>query len=505
MAEHPATLLFACEPTTPALTEVSTVCIGTGRFLRTVLVPALEQLGGAVVLAQTRGTSFGSYLAERPGRDYEVDTVARDGKVATTLHRVALSGSLGLPEGRRAFMELPTQLPKLRFLGLGLTEAGIYHNGASILQLAEFLHGCFRAGRRGPLSVINTDNLPFNGDAIRGHVAACDFTRNSADAESFTAWLGEAVHFHNSMVDGITSQREGHPEVPRAEPLPEKALVIEDLAGVLPEELGAVAGVQLRSKAGELALDIAMKLRIANGLHTAMVYVMALGGLFKTDACIGRPDVLPYLQELYERDVANMAPELGVNESKIRAVFEEWMLRLQHPHFGLECLFVCQNASQKLGIRLLPSVQAALAAGKEPSKFMALAIAAILRFLTPMGEQPRQAESPPVFVGRMDPMAICELKSWEYTPGLRVSPQAGTYEFRDGDGTAPMLLLPLGQPNGCSLEAAQKASAAVLSGLQGFDAFAVEAHRRLSEEVARLLQRMLSGEQALALLASLLK
>ena len=39
------------------ISTVEAVCIGTGRFLRAVLVPALVESGCEVVLAQTRGSS----------------------------------------------------------------------------------------------------------------------------------------------------------------------------------------------------------------------------------------------------------------------------------------------------------------------------------------------------------------------------------------------------------------------------------------------------------------
>jgi len=34
---------------------------------------------------------------------------------------------------------------------------------------------------------------------------------------------------------------------------------------------------------------------------------------------------------------------------EVDAVYQDWIKRLQHPHFGLSCLFISQNASQKLG------------------------------------------------------------------------------------------------------------------------------------------------------------
>ena len=221
------------------ISAVEAVCIGTGRFLRACLVPALAEIGCEVVLAQTRGSSFVAHMARRPSRTYEVDSVLQDGRVLTNSYPVAAVGSLGDVAGRAAFMELPKRMKRLRYIGLGLTEAGITHNGRSIVDLAEFLHGCFAAGlgagTGAPLSLINTDNMPFNGDAIRQHVGACDFThvgpngRQRASA-GFSAWLEQSVVFHNSMVDRITSHREADADVPRAELLPCKARVVGDLA-----------------------------------------------------------------------------------------------------------------------------------------------------------------------------------------------------------------------------------------------------------------------------------
>ena len=200
------------------MSTVEAVCIGTGRFLRAVLVPALTEIGCEVVMAQARGNSFVEHMASRrlgygargAGRTYEVDTILQDGQVLTNSYPVAAVGSLGDAAGRAVFMELPKRMKQLRYIGLGLTEAGIAHNGRSIVDLAEFLHGCFAAGlgAGAPICLISTDNMPFNGDAIRQHVGACDFThvgpngRERASA-GFSAWLEQSVVFHNSMVDRL--------------------------------------------------------------------------------------------------------------------------------------------------------------------------------------------------------------------------------------------------------------------------------------------------------------
>ena len=219
------------------------------------------------------------------------------------------------------------------------------------------------------------------------------------------------------------------------------------------------------------------------------------------------------------------------------------------------CLFVCQNTCQKLGIRLMPSVLATLAQGDAPSDFMAFALAAALRFLVPIGEQPRSAEHPPVFTGRCRPLAppadapsspastptakrkrgvtkaASDSSAWqaspaaagaaaaaaeaeaataggapyEYTAGLSASPALGTYEFRDGDGFVPLVLRPLGVPSGCTAAAAASLAGEVLARLPGFDVHGKhgEKLKRLACRVGALLHQMLGGTPPMDVLASL--
>eukprot|EP00964_Phaeocystis_antarctica_P036857 scaffold21035_cov64-Phaeocystis_antarctica.AAC.3 len=197
----------------------------------------------------------------------------------------------------------------------------------------------------------------------------------------------------------------------------------------------------------------------------------------------------------------------------------------------------------------MPSVLATLAQGDAPSDFMAFALAAALRFLVPIGEQPRSAEHPPVFIGRCRPLAsagdappspastptakrkrgVTEAASnssawqaspaaaaaataatacgapYEYTAGLSASPALGTYEFRDGDGFVPLVLRPLGVPSGCTAAAAASLAGEVLARLPGFDVHGKhgEKLKRLACRVGALLHQMLGGTPPMDVLASL--
>ena len=57
----------------------------------------------------------------------------------------AAVGSLGVPEGRTAFLELPAKLPQLKYVGFGVTEAGLHAHTRVIQDLAEFLQQTFKA------------------------------------------------------------------------------------------------------------------------------------------------------------------------------------------------------------------------------------------------------------------------------------------------------------------------------------------------------------------------
>ncbi|RLN14232.1 hypothetical protein BBJ28_00024230 [Nothophytophthora sp. Chile5] len=97
-----------------------------------------------VVVAQTRGTSFAAACAEAQGK-YEVDVIQKDGSVHTEVVEVDAVGSLGDAAARAAFMQLPGNLPTLRFIGFGVTESGIVKGGPAIVDLTELLYNCFQA------------------------------------------------------------------------------------------------------------------------------------------------------------------------------------------------------------------------------------------------------------------------------------------------------------------------------------------------------------------------
>lgn len=484
---------------------IDSICIGSGRFLRAVLAPALVAANLKPIIVQTRGTSFMKYCSSRKTDEdrltYEVDTVLHNGEIKTDAIVCYGAGTLGTDEGKRDTLELLDDLQCVKLIGVGVTEAGLasastksMHDLFDILcRLQELMSGgkIICNNPNGKISIVNTDNVPHNGDTIRGHMI--NLANESEKGHLMLEFLKEGVVFHNSMVDRITSQRPGSDGlVPRAEPTPAKALVIEDLGGDLPLELlkkdiQDTHGVVIRMKQGELDADIALKLRIANGTHTALAHTMALCGLLMTDVLSCPKDsihfdsanlLMTYLDALFEDQICTgveVTEAFCATTFDAKYVYHDWRQRLVHGHFGLSTFFITQNGAAKGGIRIGPTIIDLVTHGKvrdfafflvflsvlylygwnvfnkcvffnralvfystlkEISSSTIFALAAILRFLTPAVKVPCKNG---IYRGWMDGTIRSSIKPDDfersdltkmYADGLSYNLEEGWYEFR---------------------------------------------------------------------------
>ncbi|GAB9463205.1 Mannitol 2-dehydrogenase [Globisporangium polare] len=503
--------------------ETRAVCIGSGRFVRAVLVPVLSAIGSKVVIAQTRGHDFVDACTNANG-SYEVDVYRPDGSKQTDVIHVEAVGSLGNAEGRAAFMELPSKLPALKYIGFAVTDAGVAKDTQAIKDLAEFLYRCFQAIPDNVLSIINTDNVPNNGDAIKGFVAEANWDEKLAGQAAFVHYLDSKVHFHNTMVDRLTTHRPDNTVVPLTEPCPYKALVIEDLRAVLDAPaFSTQAGVHIRSSRAELEKDHLLKLSIANAVHTAMVYLMALIRIKDTKKCLDHPIIREYLDALFAKDIVPSLLARGVTKEVAQQTYDEWMARVEHGFFSLDTFWVAQNAMFKYGVRLFSTVAANVTsdAAYRPSVFMAFATATILRFLTPSQTDSRRETTAPIFVGEMDPIqdkkpiySITE-KTWTYGNGMTANLSTGKYEFNDGVGGRVAKLLAraskdvfqaskssshthakagTAEPSSEVSTGVGVAVATALSTVSGFD-LSQDVYASFAVDVAALYQRLISGKE----------
>ncbi|KAG7355201.1 mannitol dehydrogenase [Nitzschia inconspicua] len=385
------------------------LCLGTGRFLRSVLVPALVGAGMKPILLQTRGRSFLEYMQQRQGQQasgdnntkptlsYEVDTVQPDGTVVTDHVPCGGAFSLGNAQDKQAAFDwIASQSQRqccISILGVGVTEAGLASKDTQVMKdLYELLQLLQKQGQplSGKLCIVNTDNVPNNASVIQSYMMDIANNHNDTDTTMQT-FLSTKVAFLNSMVDRITSQRDGsNGLVPRCEPIPAKALVLLDPQHDMPPTMNGQPGVVIRTTSEQLETDIALKLRIANGTHTAIAHTLALLRHFQTDVLSNNdsngPLFMKFLDSLVTRQIipaAVASKSISASQGDADAAWQDWRQRLLHPCFGLSTFFITQNGTAKGGIRWGPTVTDLIASNRPITAATAFAYAVLLRWLTP--------------------------------------------------------------------------------------------------------------------------
>jgi hypothetical protein len=357
----------------------------------------------------------------------------------------------------------------LMIIGIGVTEAGLSSPHTPIMQdLYRFFQGVLRttsasssqSASTQKICVINTDNVPYNGDTIRSHMLTLCREHGHSDVESF---LSNRVAFLNTMVDRITSHVDDQPHIPRAEPMPRKALVIldeqRDLPKIFMQKQSFIPGLVIRKTRKSFESDMALKLRIANGTHTALAHVLALKSILNTNDIVDQKDnhlgkaadprntvFNDYLDSLVDCQISPVAIARNIADpEEIQLVWQDWRRRLRHKYFGLSTFFITQNGAAKAGIRLAPTVADLIQArgaertpGESQAKptllsvTMAFAWAALLRFLTPVqmnSDNPLNG----VYTGWLhgfQSLMLTKTAGSLYADGLRYSLQEGWYEFR---------------------------------------------------------------------------
>ncbi|MET4592187.1 mannitol dehydrogenase family protein [Arthrobacter sp. 754] len=249
----------------------------------------------------------------------------------------------------------------------------------AIGQIARGIQQRSRTGG-GPLTVLSCDNLPANGELTGTLVRA--FAEALPDAESgpLLAWLDANVTFPSTMVDRmVPATTDGDlAAVERELGLRDEAAVVaepfmqwvieDNFAADRPawEEAGALFST-------DVAAWEAAKLRLLNASHSMLAYLgLATGKTTIADA-VG--------EEAFRTACAGMMagdalPTIDLPPGLDGAAYCAQVLeRFANPALGHTTAKVGSDGSQKIGLRLLTTVQANLDAGREP-RWAALAVAA---------------------------------------------------------------------------------------------------------------------------------
>ncbi|WP_181448646.1 mannitol dehydrogenase family protein [Nonomuraea aridisoli] len=289
--------------------------------------------------------------------------LVRDGRQVTSVPVASIRQALHAPTDTPEVLELVAD-PAVRVITLTITEkayADLSPSGPIGLLAAGL------ARRTAPVAVVSCDNLLDNGRRTR-----------EAVAKAGAADLGH-VTFPATVVDRM---------VPATTPADrayarDRAVVVAEPYSqwVLQDEFPA--GRPAWERAGAVfAADVEpyerAKLRILNGVHSALAYTGALTGHEHISDTLADPALSRLAVLLLEDVLPTLTPPPGLD---LAAYGESVLGRMRNTALRHRCDQVAQDGSLKVPIRLLGTVRDALAAGTVP-RWTCLAVAAWLRHVT---------------------------------------------------------------------------------------------------------------------------
>ena len=261
------------------------------------------------------------------------------------------------------------------------------------------LHAAIRMRRQDhatPLTILSCDNLTCNGDLLRALVLQFDEATGGGQA----AWIDEHLRFPNTMIDRIVP-RTGDAQRQFAADL----LGVEDAWPVVTERFrqwvieDRFAGPRppLEHAGVQIVADVrpyeAMKLRLLNAAHSALAWLSVPAGIATVDAAIGQPALRAFVQGLWRIEVI---PGLEPGLLGIAPGYCDSLLaRFANPRLAHQTAQIAMDGSQKLPLRVLPSIRANLALGL-PVDRLALVVAAWINYLRGVAEDgtPFQPDDP---------------------------------------------------------------------------------------------------------------
>ncbi|NQX10254.1 mannitol dehydrogenase family protein [Microbacteriaceae bacterium VKM Ac-2855] len=233
----------------------------------------------------------------------------------------------------------------------------------------------------GPIAIVSCDNLPTNGALTRRLVH--DFVQSlpSAEGAALQDWIETGAMFPSTMVDRMVpasteddlaaiQEEIGFRDEGGVVAEPFRQWVIEDFAGRRPSWESAGAQFAANVEPWESA-----KLRLLNASHSLLAYLGLAAGYRTIADSVADPAFHLAAARMMADDAL---PTIRVpDELDAQEYTASVLRRFANPALGHTNAKVGADGSQKLGLRLLSTVQAALVAGRQP-RWAALGVAAWL-------------------------------------------------------------------------------------------------------------------------------
>ncbi len=383
---------------------IKIIQFGEGNFLRAFVDYAIDQLNaktdfsGAVAVVQPIIHGMVDVLDKQDGLYTLFLKGISNGEIIEQHHLVtAVQQSINPFEDFESFRQLAL-LDSLEFVFSNTTEAGIVFDendqydsvppNTFPAKLTYFLHQRYKH---------------FSGDVSKGlHIIPCELINYNADKlktcilqyaslwsldSGFSNWVEQANSFHNTLVDRIVP---GYPREQVSEYT--KLLGYEDQLMVSAENffLWVIEGDQaLKSKLPfeKTALDVKFvpsiqpyrtrKVRVLNGIHTAMVPLCYLHGHRTVRESIDDPFTFEFIKTLAFNEIV---PSVDLDKNEMEQYTLEVFDRFRNPFVVHKLESIALNSISKFSVRVLPTMLSYREKFNKIPQNCALSFAALLLF-----------------------------------------------------------------------------------------------------------------------------
>lgn len=266
------------------------------------------------------------------------------------------------------------KLDSLEFVISNTTEAGIEYVDSDVIsdinkqsfpaKLAVFLYQRFthfKGDVSKGLTIIPCELINYNGDTLKKVLLQyCDLWNLESE---FKTWISEACSFHNTLVDRIV------PGYPRNEidQYNDKLDYHDDiLVTAEPFFLWVIEGGEdLKAKLPfhKTNLDVKIvadmqpyrtrKVRILNGIHTAMVPFSIMFGNETVKESMDQPFTSAFIKQLAYNEIV---PTLDMDKQELNDFTDEVMDRFRNPFIKHQLSDIALNSIPKFKVRVLPTI-----------------------------------------------------------------------------------------------------------------------------------------------------
>jgi tagaturonate reductase len=349
---------------------------GAGNFLRAFVDLFVSQTGfDRIVVVQSTGIERADALNRAGGKYHVAIQGFADGRVIDETEEVT-----SIKEALHAGTQWDRVLdaardPALRWIVSNTTEAGFALDEADLAnvgtphsfpaKLLAVLLARHAAGLPG-VTILPCELIEHNGSRLR-ELVLDQAVRWSVPAPAL-AWLKDECRWINNLVDRIV------PGPPKSHPLLESDPLLLSAEPFAFWAIETAGDFELKHPAIVTAPDITpyylRKVRILNGLHSALVCKALPMGIETVREAVEHPEVGPWLQRLLDEEIV---PVLEGRVEDPAAFGRTTLDRFRNPFLEHKLSAIALNHEAKMKVRLLPTYEEYRTKfGREPELLAAL-------------------------------------------------------------------------------------------------------------------------------------